>query len=532
MNEHLYRTQAPLMTVVTVALAIAAVGLMAAHAYAGTYAIDNCPSAPTGNDNPGPWMVFGSPQSDDGSCSGGVGSWIGPLGGVMNPNTADGVEAKVPPDSGITIREAKIWWSVPQATSGAPNYPLGIADDNTVIGGDEPYDRSKTPDDVVLPSTTTTFALEDYCSSGDGPNGCTFGAGENPNLQLYGAQLTLADPGLPTATTTGGSLATPGPVSGTESLAYNAQDTGSGVRALELLLDGQAVAKNDYIAQCPYQNFAACPTSLSDAIAWNTASAANGAHELALRVVNAAGNASIVDEHTITVENPLLGGLPANALAHVANGQSPCAGAALSLTVNGHAVPPAIPYGRAVTVTGRLHCGAVPIRNARVQIATAASPPAAAIATGVQTDRDGAFSYAVPRGPDRRLRFSYIAYSDDPAPAATATATISVRAKIALHIAPRLLRNDHTMRWSGTIGPGPYPRQGTTLLVEVREGTHWKAFDQVVANARGRFAYAYTFHSTFEPTTYTFRVALPKTGAQDYPYAPTSSNTVNVHVRP
>ena len=25
------------------------------------------------------------------------------------------------------------------------------------------------------------------------------------------------------------------------------------------------------------------------------------------------------------------------------------------------------------------------------------------------------------------------------------------------------------MRWTGTIGPGPYPRQGVTLLVEVQE---------------------------------------------------------------
>ena len=57
-----------------------------------------------------------------------------------------------------------------------------------------------------------------------------------------------------------------------------------------------------------------------------------------------------------------------------------------------------------------------------------------------------------------------------------------------------------------------------TLDVEVQEGRHWKIFAQVVANTRGRFHYSYRFHATEEPTTYTFRVTLPDTGAQGYPY--------------
>lgn len=61
---------------------------------------------------------------------------------------------------------------------------------------------------------------------------------------------------------TGGGLAGTGPLSGTQSLSYDAEDMGSGVRLAELLVDGQSVAKNDYIAECPYQSFAACPTSV------------------------------------------------------------------------------------------------------------------------------------------------------------------------------------------------------------------------------------------------------------------------------
>ena len=49
---------------------------IAGGANAGTYVIDNCPSAPGANGDPGPWTVFGAPQNTKGSCTGGPGNWI------------------------------------------------------------------------------------------------------------------------------------------------------------------------------------------------------------------------------------------------------------------------------------------------------------------------------------------------------------------------------------------------------------------------------------------------------------------------
>jgi 5-hydroxyisourate hydrolase-like protein (transthyretin family) len=138
----------------------------------------------------------------------------------------------------------------------------------------------------------------------------------------------------------------------------------------------------------------------------------------------------------------------------------------------------------------------------------------------------------LPTGPDRTLRFSYTAYSDDPGPSATATAAIMVSPRILLLIKPHHTSNRHTIHWTGTVTGGPYPQAGVTLDVEVREGRHWKIFDQVVTNRKGRFRYSYRFHATEEPTTYALRVALPDTGAQDYPYTHGASNTVEVHVDP
>jgi hypothetical protein len=47
--------------------------------------IDDCPAALTSPDDSGPWVVFGSPQADKGTCSGGLGDWMGPLEWGMAP---------------------------------------------------------------------------------------------------------------------------------------------------------------------------------------------------------------------------------------------------------------------------------------------------------------------------------------------------------------------------------------------------------------------------------------------------------------
>lgn len=76
------------ITFVWSALVMLAVGT--ADARAGTYVIDNCPSAPVPNGNSGPWTVFGGPQNNQGNCTGPTGSFIGPLGGEMHANTSLG----------------------------------------------------------------------------------------------------------------------------------------------------------------------------------------------------------------------------------------------------------------------------------------------------------------------------------------------------------------------------------------------------------------------------------------------------------
>ncbi len=287
-----------------IALASIAMALaMASQAHAGTYVINNCPAAPTPNGDSGPWTIFGGPQGNKSTCSGGSGEWIGPRGGSMSPGSIDGVQVTVPAGSGVMIREAKIWWYVPQQISGATTFAIASSSGGIVGESATPLENRGAPSVLMLPSTTSSLTLADYCSNDDAGQGCTFGGGVNPNLELFGSQLTLEDSRLPTGSITGGALASSGTLSGVQSLSYHAEDIDSGVRVVRLLIDGQPAAENDYLSKCPYTNFQACRPSESDTISWATASVADGAHNVELTVEDAAQNTAVIYDGTITTDN-------------------------------------------------------------------------------------------------------------------------------------------------------------------------------------------------------------------------------------
>jgi hypothetical protein len=221
----------------------------------------------------------------------------------LSPGTIDGVQISTPAGSAVTIAEAKVWWYVPQHTSGATTFALAAATNGLVGESATPLDRRGSPDVFVLASSSTSFTLADYCANDDAGQGCAFGPGETPNLQLLGSQLTLADSRLPAGAVTGGGLTGAGPLSASETIAYNAEDSDSGVRLVQLLIDGHVVAQSDYAAKCPYASFLACPASESDLLDWNTATVSDGQHTAALLVQSAAQNGRTIFAGTITTHN-------------------------------------------------------------------------------------------------------------------------------------------------------------------------------------------------------------------------------------
>ena len=552
-------------------VALAAACLLASPANAGEYHVYSCRTpagavAPTSG-----WSgsISGPFIYDPNSCASG-GSLTAELGGEV----AHGANVSVATwtfsaPAGTQIAAARLWRS-DYARSWEPgnNSTLtsldapensytsaDVFDQCAVYGGctemgdaDAPMSSTNLVEMPPGNASGATHIYMDAACGGSSGTSCPAVSGYAAGISLYAADITLVDDTPPTDSDVGGPLVAGGTLTGEESVSFDAADGQSGVYGGSLVVDGKTVVSqilNTNEGHCQslgvtsdgrrsFEYPQPCLPSLSASLTLNTNLLTAGQHSLQLIVEDAAGNQTIAYNGTITTSGPPQVGVNGSLTGrgpHVANGD-PCAGEALELAVNGKRRAPVVTYGKAVTVKGVLHCGTVPIRDARIAIATLGGPASAAIDSSVQTALDGSFSYKVPTGPDRSLEFSYTAYSNDPGPSATATAAIMIRPRIKLRINPRRSSDGRTIHWTGTVTGGPYPQQGVTLDVEVKEGRHWKIFAQVVANTKGQFRYRYRFHATNESTTYTFQVALPHTGAQGYAYTPGASNTVNVHVTP
>jgi hypothetical protein len=522
-----------------VALAAGALLLASASgASAGTYVINNCPAAPGGNGDPGPWTVWGAPQNTKGSCAGGPGDFIGPLGGSLAPAQLDGVQVVAPAGSGITIREATVWWFVPHQASGADTFALASANTGIVEEAATPANRSSTPDKFVLPSTTTELTLADYCSNDDAGAGCVFGGGENPNLELLGSELTLADSSLPGGSVTGGALVAGGTLAGTESLSYNAADGSSGVRLVQLRVDGNVVAQKDYLASCPYTDFVACPPSVSDTISWNSASVADGEHALELVAESAAQNTSVLYDGTIHTQNAAkvssLGALPGPGTAGrtalsptgvgAPNGTSASEGAALRLGI-ARAISRSFAH-RALRLTGRLlDVQGHPIGGATLdvlqQIAGRGGPR---VIKHASTRSDGTFGVSVPGGPSRLIEVAYRAFSADGSYAAQAKVEESVSAGVQLDIIPRRTSAEGAITLTGTV-QGPIPKGGTIVDLLVHYRGRWEPFRTPRTDSHGRFRVVYQFQGGVGH--FPFRAEVPA-GQAGFPFADGHSRVVGV----
>lgn len=508
-------------------------------ARAGTYVINNCPSAPIANGDPGPWTIFGSPQADQGSCAGRVGNFIGPLGAEMNRNTFAGVQITVPAGSGIKIREAIVWWTVSKEIAGATTFAIASANGNQVWQAYTPISNNSSPTAFKLPSTTTSFTLANYCSSDDYDYGCIFGGGENLILQLFGAQLTLEDNSLPTGSVTGGALAGSETVIGTQALTYTATDSNSGIRVVNLLVDGKSVAQNDYLAQCPYENFLACPATISDTISWNTATASAGTHEVALSIRSASENTTIVGDHLVTVLDgttgaavgPVIGpGSPA-ALRGSTNGVN--ASDKAKLTAHWGAMSKATltgRYGMHEHITGRLTTSAgQSISGASLDVY--ATPTYQGARTrrleNVHTGATGKWTLTLPANASScALRVNYRSHASDTVAVAKAALNLRVHAGLTLHITPRMASVRHRIFFSGVLHGTPIPPGGKQLVLEASSGGEWIQFDTIRTDAKGHYHASYRFKFP-GPVTYRFRVFSPYEA--DFPFLNGASSESAVH---
>jgi hypothetical protein len=545
----------------------------AVDAQAGTYVINNCPSA--GNGNAGSWTVFGSPQNTKGTCSGGPGDYIGPRGGSMSPGALAGAQIGVPGGTGITIREAKIWWQVSHQISGADTFAIA-ADNGGAVGESTTPLSAGNPDTFVLASTTTELTLASYCSNDDYGNGCTFGGGENNILELYGSRLTLEDNSVPNGTVTGGALAGTGTYAGTQSLTFTAGDGASGVRTARLMVDGKTVSTNDYLAQCPYQNFLACPATISDSISWNTATAGAGTHEIALVIESAAGDTTIVDEHTISTDNP-----PAKVEAPYVtdtthNSGEPQVGDVLRITPGQWSPQPSsfvyqwqlcessgascnnIPgaSGQLYTVTsvdsGHMIVGLVtavaPAGSAQTQAGSevissqSGSGSGSGGGSGGANGSNGANGANGSNGGSGGSGLVTVNVNGSGSNQGVVLLGSGARWSVSLSVSPRRVRRRSRIRLSGVVSTSPRPGEGKLVFLQARSvGSVWRGrgrsrrrvtvfgkwvtFQEFRAKSSGAFASTYTFKLGGRHT-YQFQAVAPAEGQFRNPTGTSSTITV------
>ena len=149
----------------------------------------------------------------------------------------------------------------------------------------------------------------------------------------------------------------------------------------------------------------------------------------------------------------------------------------------------------------------------------------------VRTNADGTWSYRVPRGTSRLLRFAYRAFADDREFAHQTDLTVRVTAHARLSATPRTLRNGRSVTFRGRLVGGSIPKGGKLVEMEVRRGPRWQTFATVRASTKGTFRHRYRFLRTYSTTRYTFRARVRSEAAYSFSTGYSRSTRVTVRGR-
>ncbi|HSD77741.1 MAG TPA: hypothetical protein VLA98_10060 [Solirubrobacteraceae bacterium] len=146
----------------------------------------------------------------------------------------------------------------------------------------------------------------------------------------------------------------------------------------------------------------------------------------------------------------------------------------------------------------------------------------------VRTDASGSFSYRIPVGASRTVRFAYRVATGDAQPVESDDVVVRVTSRVDLRLSRTRLRNGQTLRYRGRIR-GPYAK-GRLAEIQVRVQRRWRVVCVIRARAHGRFRCGYRFRRTFVPTRYAFRAVVRRQNG--FPYELGTSPTRRVRVSP
>lgn len=392
---------------------------------------------------------------------------------------------------------------------------------------------------------------------------------------IYGGRVSLDDSHDPDASSVSGGLITNGILKGTEDLSFSARDEGSGLRNVELQIDGKTFLDqpiNDNGGRCvdidpsvPAPEYAyrvPCKLSASKRFEVDTTQLPEGEHTFRVVLYDAAGNDdSVMSRNRIYVDNVPGVADPPGASGTTKEGQggaNPAGGGTKLVNVqelvdrfgpmtNGvHSSPNAkivagftkamktrriTTFKAAKTVEGKLINTETnePIGNALVDI-RALLPLKGAQDTDVdivKTKEDGTFQFTLPAGvSSRKLSFIYRPWLNQTYEAARSEVDLAVKAGLTLKVNPRKSAVGKKIFFSGKLLGGPFPDRGKQIVLQARSaGSGWLTFRVLRTKKNGTFRTAYRFKQPGR-ITYKFR-ALSRYEAA-YPYLLGYSPSVKV----
>jgi hypothetical protein len=421
--------------------------------------------------------------------------------------------------------------------------------------GSNGTETATVPIASTLAGGTQLFAAAMCVSPSYGGTSCPAGSGGGTNavISVYAADIELQNSSTPTGVGFAGALLSPG-ASGTADLTFTAEDPdGPGVYQVLVDLDGAQVYQgtpdpnggrcasigtnaggvNEFLYAQP------CKQNVAVDVPLETSRVANGQHQVKVTVRDAAGNAAVVYDGTISIANPNAAtstpvgpGSPA-ALRGPTNGTN--ASDQAKLTARWTSMVKATRtsrYGQVNRITGRLTTATgQPISGALLDVAMtrAGLGARAASLASVRTGPMGAWTLTLPRSiSSSTLRFAYRSHLNDTIPVAAADLSLRVHAGVALRIAPRVASVGQTIRFTGVLQGTPIPPGGKQLVLEASSGREWIQFATITTDGKGRYHASYRFKFP-GPIAYRFRVYAPREA--DFPFLGGTSNVVGVYER-
>jgi hypothetical protein len=322
---------------------------------------------------------------------------------------------------------------------------------------------------------------------------------------------------------TGSLIDASAPITGLAQVLVKAHDDGGGLLTAAIEVDGVPVATESFdkgSGRCipPFSNPMPCPADASKLLSFDSSTVADGTHSVVVRVTDATGrNSATAGPWTVVTRNSPPAAQPVNAppscAAHLMRG--------LRLVVS----PTVLRGSGRVTLKGQ-----VPrrLRDGVTRVILFGDAPEG-IRHEVVPSRRGRFRARVAVHVAQKIRAAAMGAAAEPLGCSKAR-SIRIRARTTLSASRRRLANGQALELSGSVVTRPIPTGGKIVRVKVRAAgsKRWYSAGEIRSDLDGAWSWRHRFTKTLRPTTYVFRVVLPK--QKQYPYARGVSRTLSVRV--